>query len=147
MSGNTPDREDYLLDLVVSCWIAEHESLRLTPYRCSAGKVSIGFGRNIEERGISKEEAYFMLRNDVALCIAELSELFWFNIQPNGVKKALINMCYNLGLPKLVKFEKMIGALRRKDYDRAAKEALDSLWAKQVGKRAQDIANVIRKGK
>lgn len=137
----------YLLELEAATWIADNEHLRLLPYRCPSGALSIGYGRNLDAQGITAREAIYLLRNDISEVHKSLSELYWYNIQPRGVKKALINMAFNLGIPKLMKFEKMIGALRRHDFERAAKEALNSLWAKQVGNRANEIAGVIRQGK
>ena len=59
---------------------------------------------------------------------------------------ALIDLCFNLGLAKLNKFRATIKALREKDYDLAATNLLNSLWATQVGGRASDIALIIRRG-
>ncbi len=69
----------------------------------------------------------------------------FYNSQPPEIKDAIVNMCFNMGLTKLLKFTRMINALIAKDYNLAAKEALQSLWAKQVGQRAVDIANIFKK--
>lgn len=128
-------------------WIIAHEGVKLKPYHDTVGKLTIGVGRNLDERGISLEEAYILLDNDIDLCIRQLQNYPWFmRLDPNR-QDALINMCFNLGLPRLLGFKKMIDALGRQDYTRAAIEALDSKWAQQVKGRAIDVASVIREGK
>jgi len=130
--------------LSIKEWIKKHEGLSLNIYRDSVDKITVGVGRNLSDNGISSEEADFLLDNDIQRCIKELLPFSWFLDQPQPVKNALVNMCFNLGITRLLKFKKMIAALEVDDYDRAAIEALDSRWAKQVGARASDIANVIR---
>ena len=128
-------------------WIKHHEGFRAFPYTCTGGKLTIGYGWNIEDTGITREEAEFILNNRILRCKQELAPFGWYIAQPPGVKDALINMCYNIGLPRLLKFKRMITALEREDYTKAALEALDSKWAKQVHDRAKDIALMIREGK
>jgi lysozyme len=53
-------------------------------------------------------------------------------------------MCFNMGPGNLAKFQNMIAALEAQDYDLAAAEALDSRWAKQVGQRAERLAQRLR---
>lgn len=128
-------------------WLIECEGLKLKPYLCSAGKLSIGVGRNLDDRGISRKEAMFLLEEDIKVCLDELEKLSWYTKQPSGVQTALVNMCFNLGMPRLLKFKKMIAALDGMNHHRAAIEALDSLWATQVGQRAKDVVSVIRDGR
>lgn len=110
------------------------------------GKVTIGYGRNIDDNGISQVEAEFMLDNDIARCLKELSPYPWYVNQPENIQNALLNMCFNMGISRLLGFRKMIMALVAKDYTKAAIEALDSKWATQVGQRAKDVALMIRQG-
>ena len=63
---------------------------------------------------------------------------------PEPAQRALANMAFNLGVPRLSQFKNMLSALEKGDYNVAAKEALDSNWAKQVGDRANRIAKVFR---
>lgn len=130
----------------VKNWIKSYESLRLELYKDTTNKWTIGYGRNIEDNGISKQEADILFENDFARCQHDLSQYVWYVDQPNHIQDALINMCFNLGINKLLGFKKMIMALALKDYTKAAVEALDSKWAQQVGQRAKDIALVIREG-
>ncbi len=121
------------------------EGLRLKPYICSAGKTTIGYGRNLDDVGITVREAEILLENDIARAIADLNRaLPWWHDLPELWQRGLQNQCFNLGLTKLLKFKKMLAALEAGDGERAALEALDSVWAGQVGERAQRIAALYR---
>ena len=124
--------------------IKRHEGFNSRPYKCTAGKLTIGWGRNIEDNGISVQEAEFLLDNDILRCQLDLYKYRWYLDQPYDVQIALLDMCFNMGINKLICFKKMIKALEDKDYTVAAMEALDSKWAKQVGDRAKTIAVMIR---
>jgi lysozyme len=127
-------------------WIKNCEGLDLKSYVDTNGHLTIGWGRNLED-GIRLDEAELMFKNDLEQTISELQACEWFTMQPPGVRNALINMNFNLGITKMNGFKKMIAALQAKDYTTAALEALDSRWANQVHKRANDIAVMIRTGK
>lgn len=120
------------------------EGLRLHPYRDTVGKLTIGFGRNLDDVGITREEAEIMLDNDIEQVRSELSRFDWFEQLDAKRRDVIMNMCFNLGLPTLLKFENMIAALSAHQYQRAADEMLDSLWARQVGKRAERLAKTMR---
>jgi lysozyme len=119
----------------------------LLPYTDTVEKLTIGYGRNLDDNGISQAEADFMFDNDFNRCERELAGCSWYRDQPEGVQDALMNMCFNLGLPRLKGFKRMIAALQAKNYTVAAQEALDSKWATQVGQRAKDVAVMLREGK
>ncbi len=124
-----------------------HEGLRLKPYRCTAGKLTIGVGRNLDDKGISKEEALFLLRNDIATVTTQLQKYDWYiNTDPIR-QKVLIDRAYNLGVGGLLQFRRMIAALGRGDYEGAADQMLDSRWAVQVGYRAVRLAEMMRSGR
>ena len=121
--------------------IARDEGLRLKPYRDTLGKLTIGYGRNLDDRGISKSEAEIMRGNDIALVLTELDSAFpWWTAMPEQAARGLANMAYNLGLTRLKGFVNMLAALKRGDFEVAAQEALDSRWARQVGGRAGRIS-------
>jgi len=126
--------------------LVKHEGVRLKPYRCPAGKLTIGVGRNIEDNGITEAEAMFLLANDIRRVELELEPFAWYNGLDDVRKAALVDMCFNLGLPRLLKFRKMIAALARRDYGEAAMEMLDSAWARQVGARAVRLSNMVKTG-
>lgn len=124
-----------------------HEGLRLKPYRCTAGRLTIGYGRNIQDNGITEEEALFMLTADMLIAEDELRGIFegfeYFTVKR---KAALIDMIFNLGKSRFLIFRNMIKAINNNDWDLAAGEAMDSLWAGQVGKRASTIAGMLKRG-
>lgn len=123
------------------------EGVRLKPYRCTAGKLSIGVGRNLDDVGITESEAEYMLRTDVARSMSDLDRFFpWWRRMSEPRQRALCNMAFNMGIGTLAKFRKMLAALERGDYEDAAREALSSAWATQVGARSQRIAAMIREG-
>ncbi|MEE9159959.1 MAG: glycoside hydrolase family protein [Gammaproteobacteria bacterium] len=121
------------------------EGLRLKPYRDTVGKLTIGYGRNIDDVGISESEARSMLANDIAAASNECESAFGFWPRlGEGQQRALVNMAFNMGLPRLRGFRNMLAALEAGNYDTAADEALDSRWARQVGDRAQRVADLMR---
>ncbi len=121
------------------------EGLRLKPYRDGAGKLTIGYGRNLDDGGISAAEAELLLEHDIARAKADLNRaLPWWRGLPAPQRRGLLNVVFNLGLPRLLGFKKMLAALRNGDGEQAAEEALDSIWARQVGARARRIAALYR---
>lgn len=143
MAGAYKDR---ILNMDVKRWIKSHEGLKLKMYRDSVDKWTIGYGRNIEDNGITLQEAEFMFDNDFLRCKNELISYGWYACQPQNIQSALLNMCYNMGLSRLLGFKKMIAAIIERDYTKAAMEVMDSKWAKQVGDRAKDVALMMREG-
>jgi len=127
--------------------LIKHEGLKLKPYHCTAGKLTIGVGRNIEDRGISLTTALQMLDEDIEISVAELIKNFprYITLSENR-KMVLIDMCFNLGWPRLRGFKKMFAALEVEDYNEAANQMLDSNWAKQVGQRAKTLEAMMRQG-
>ena len=123
------------------------EGLRLKPYTCTAGKLTIGFGHNLEDNGITLEIAEILLRTDLACARMEVFAKFPWLMKLNEPRQyVLVDMCFNIGISRLLTFKKMLLALQEGDYERAAHEMLDSKWAKQVGKRATRLAEIMRKG-
>lgn len=124
-----------------------HEGLRLKPYRCTAGKLSIGVGRNLDDVGISKDEALVMLKNDIDRVLDNLdAHLPWWRQMSEPRQRALANMAFNMGIGRLLGFRKMIAALAAGQYDEAARQAKDSKWAEQVGTRDDDLVKMIKEG-
>ena len=126
--------------------IKKHEGLRLKPYTCSAGKLTIGYGRNLEDNGISLYEAETLLHNDIQNCYAACVKFPFWN-QLSEVRQAvLLDMCFNMGISRLKGFQKMLACLGRGDYLSASKEMLNSHWARQVKSRATELANIMKTG-
>lgn len=126
--------------------LKKHEGLMLRPYRCSAGKLSLGYGRNLDDKGISLYEAELLLDNDIQDAIREASGLSFYEGLNGPRKLVVVNMIFNLGLTRFNGFRRMIAALERRDYFDAAREMLNSRWAEQVGRRAVELANIMRSG-
>ena len=132
-------------DILVKSLIA-NEGIKLKPYRDTVGKLTIGVGRNLDDRGITKEEALFLLNNDIQCIEKELASLQNFALLSKPRQRVIIEMAFNLGIEGLMEFKVMWKALQAMDWTGAAKAMLDSLWAKQVGQRAVRLATCMRTG-
>lgn len=133
--------EDLKRDLI------RDEASRAKPYRDSVGKLTIGVGRNLDDRGLSADEIDLLLFNDVGLAVADLDRNApWWRSLSEARQRGLANMCFNLGWPRLSGFKNMLASLKSGDFEAAAREALQSKWAEQVGARADRIAELFRRG-
>jgi lysozyme len=127
--------------------LVRDEGLRLKPYRCTAGKLTIGVGRNLEDRGISESEAAVLLENDIRQVEADLERrLPFFRSLTDARQRVLVNMGFNLGVPGLLKFENTLKLIEAGKYADAAAAMLDSKWAKQVGARAARLSQMMKEG-
>jgi len=135
--------------------LVRDEAVRLKPYRDSVGKLSIGIGRNLDDKGISEAEAMLLLDNDIAEHVALLDKyLPWWRTLDEMRQLALANLAFNLGvgpsaeqpLGKLLTFHDTLKALQNKEYDVVANHLSVTLWAKQVGARADRIIAAMRNG-
>ena len=125
-----------------------HEGVRSHVYKCSSGLETIGVGRCIAEGslGLSDDEIDYLLENDIKRCKQELVSLSWFVDLDPVRQDALVNLCFNLGLTRLLGFKNAMAAMATGDYDKAAEEFLDSRWSRQVGHRSLEVAHMIRTG-
>jgi len=137
----TEDREKCKLELM------RDEGLRLKVYRDSAGIETIGVGRNLRDKGISHDEAMFLLENDIDECIADCLTFPWFADLNPVRQRVLINMRFNLGASRLRQFKNTLGYVSRGEYQLAAEGMLASKWAKQVGQRAIRLARMMETGR
>jgi lysozyme len=127
--------------------LKKHEGLRLKPYTDTVGKLTLGIGRNLEDKGITEQEALFMLNNDVDYFYGQLNKkLTWFKSLDDARQNVLINMAFNLGVAGLLSFVNTLSAISYGHYSQASREMLDSKWAKQVGYRAEELAEQMRTG-
>lgn len=126
--------------------LKRHEGLRQKPYNCPRGFLTIGYGRNIEARGISRQEAEYLLSNDIDEAIDFLQKQhYWYGL--NDARKAvLIDMLVNMGIPTFSMFKKFAIALDKQDYNAAAKEMRASIWFKQVPNRANELMQIMAAG-
>lgn len=127
--------------------LERHEGLRLKPYRDTVGKLTIGYGRNLDDNGISRTEAAIMLDSDVYQVEMELRRLPQYNAL-NSIRQTVIaNMAFNMGTPRVLQFKKMWKAIDSMDWEEAGAQMLDSLWARQVGNRATELADLMIRGR
>jgi len=126
--------------------LKRHEGLRLKPYLCPEGKITIGFGRNLEDMGISEKEAEMLLMSDIQRCYEELDVFSWFHDLDQVRQEAMVNMLFNLGLPTFLEFKRTLKFMAEGAYSQAAVEMLDSKWANQVGDRAKELAYMVETG-
>ena len=125
------------------------ERLRLKPYKDTVGKLTIGVGRNLDDVGISKDEALYLLNNDIKRAEEDVKKVFGelFDELDSVRQAVLINMMFNLGLPRFLTFKKFIQAVKEKDFIKASQEMLDSKWANQVKDRAERLSYMMKTGK
>ena len=148
--------------------LIEHEGLVLEVYQDSLGIDTIGIGRNLEDRGISKEEldyldipnmevvyehgitekdARYLALNDIEIVEKELCKAHPCVEELDDVRQLVVmDMAFNMGVPRLKKFVKMWNAIHEKSFDIASSEMLDSRWADQVGQRAIILSNAMKEG-
>jgi lysozyme len=123
------------------------EGVRYKPYKDTVGKTTIGVGRNLDDRGLSPDEVNFLLEGDINLCVLDLDrELPWWKQMSDARQEVLLNMCFNLGIDRLLGFQNTLAFMEAGRYDAAAGGMLQSKWANQVGARAQRLAKMMREG-
>lgn len=131
------------------------EGYRAKPYHCSEGYVTIGIGTKIGTKGapleqytltVSQRVAEVMLEEEVSSFAGKLKMLHWYANLNRDRQIIIESMCYQLGFNGVLKFKKMIAALESEDFNEAANQALDSLWARQTPARAERHAAVIAHG-
>ena len=147
--------------------LIRHEALRLHPYLCSSDKLTIGVGRNLDDRGITdgellfmnktiddvyddgltEEEAYYLCMNDIAIVEKELLDSKPIVNQLSAVRQmVLVDMAFNMGVPRLRLFKNMWMAIEKVNYPLACEEMIDSRWASQVGNRAMKLSLAMKNG-
>ena len=127
--------------------LKRHEGFSAKPYFCTANKLTIGYGRNLDDVGITESEASELLRQDVARARHDVYvNIAFAQLLDDARLDVLINMCFNLGVYRLMGFKKMLTALEQRDYMQASAEMLDSKWARQVGSRAVELAVQMQTG-
>ena len=126
-----------------------HEGFRANAYLDTVGKLTIGYGRNIQDVGISEPEATHLCENDIDRAIEGAETLLppidWKHLTDLR-REVLVEMVFQMGLPRVLGFVNMIAALREYDYALAADEMLDSRWHEQTPARCEDLARMMRYG-
>ena len=131
-TGVTKELIDDLKEMLI-----KNEGMELKPYQCTSDKTTIGVGRNLSDNGITIQEAQMLLANDMDSVFNDLDRNipFWKSM-PYNVRLVLADMCFNLGINRLIKFTRMLEAMEERDFELAGEELLDSTYAVQVKKRA-----------
>lgn len=130
------------------------EGVKYEVYKDHLGYLTFGIGHLItpqdpeygkpEGTPVSEERVNEQFAVDVDLFIDETQKIFpSFDKQPDEIQEVLVNMCFNLGRPRLEKFKNFIAFIESRDYNEASLEMLDSRWAEQVGSRAQRLSDVV----
>lgn len=123
--------------------LERHEGKRPKPYSDSVGKLTIGIGRNLTDVGLSEDEIYYLLENDIRRATQAVGNYPWFEELSQPRKDAILDLMFNLGAKRFATFENFIAAMDRGDYPQAVAELKRSLWWQQVGMRGPEIANLI----
>lgn len=148
--------------------LIEHEGMVLTVYKDTLGIDTIGIGRNLKDRGISKEEldyldipnmevvyekgiteadARYLALNDIAIVENELCRVHPCVEELDSVRQLiLMDMAFNMGVPRLCKFKNMWNAIHEQNFEVASLEMMDSRWARQVGRRAKHLSEAMKSG-
>jgi lysozyme len=129
--------------------LTRDEGLRLKPYRCTAGKLTIGVGRNLEDVGITKEEAEQLLANDISRVVVDIVKRIPWAMKLDDARFSVIHsMVFQMGIGGVMNFRKFLNALQMGDFTRASIEMMDSKWAQHDSPaRAKRLAEVMRSGK
>ena len=129
-----------------------HEGERRKPYRDTVGKLTIGIGRNLDDKGLRRDEIEYLLSNDIADARADLDRYlpWWRGLDPVR-QRVLIDMAFNMGMGSpgkggLLSFVNTLSNIRQGRYAEAADMMLASKWAQQVGRRAVRLATMMRTG-
>jgi lysozyme len=127
--------------------LTRDEGVRLKPYRDTVGKLTIGVGRNLDDKGISAAEAGMLLSDDIKDVQRELQQAIPWAYQLDDARRGVLeNMAFNMGVPGLMQFHNTLALVQSGQYDTAATAMLQSKWATEVGPRATRLAEQMRSG-
>ncbi len=136
----------YSRDLLVE-ELKRDEGWKNKPYVDSVGKVTIGCGRNLTDSGVSDGEIDTLLQNDISEAALQLHlRLPWWETLDDVRQRVMLNLAFNMGISGLLTFKNTLAAIERGDYATAANGLRASLWAKQVGARAERLATAMETG-
>ncbi len=119
-------------------------------YTDDMGYLTIGIGRLIDARKggkLTTDEIMLLFNNDVDSHRADIAKaLPWAARLSDARQRALVNMCFQMGIGGVLEFRDMLFHLQTGDFDAAAASALDSAWAKETPNRAGRVADMIKNG-
>lgn len=115
------------------------------PYVDSVGKSTIGYGHNLDAKGIPQSIALSLLMTDLADAIEDVRQCCaCYDALSRPRQLVLVSLAFNLGRTKLAKFVRFLGAIHTSHWDEAADEILDSEAAKHAPVRYQQLATMMR---
>lgn len=123
-----------------------HEGVEKFPYRDTVGKLTIGVGRNLTDRGLSNDEIDYILVNDLHEIVRVADLYHWYEALTDNRKLVVLDMLFNLGQPRFEKFQRMIAAIEAADWREASEQMLTSRWARQVKGRAVTLGTMMLNG-
>jgi len=91
-----------------------------------------------------KEQLEVLFDKDFQIAFTSANELLDGLDVNHIVKGVIIEMCFQLGKPRVMKFKKMWAAIRNNDLDEAANQMIDSAWHKQTTSRCESLAATMR---
>jgi lysozyme len=127
--------------------LRREEGVKQFPYEDTQGKLTIGIGHNITDRGLSKTIVENLLDEDIHIAMSDafnIFPMFYSYSEPRQI--AILDLLFAMGRPVFLKFDKMIQAIKEGNWVMAATELLDSAWAKQTGTRAFGLAELLQGG-
>lgn len=131
---------------VLEARLNRSEGRRQFPYKDTVGKLTIGVGFNLDDVGLLPEEIDFILRNRIRLAAEDAAKLPAFAKLDSVRQTVLVDMVYNMGLDTVKKFRNTLAYMEAGDYFAAARGMRNSLWARQVGRRAEELARIMESG-
>lgn len=124
--------------------LIKHEGEKFKPYKCTAGKLTIGIGHNLDDKGISKAVSDLLYKEDIAEVIDDLHIIFNnFDELPENIQLVLADMRFQLGGSGFRKFKQLINAVNNYNWVEMINQMRDSSWFKQVPNRANDLMNMV----
>lgn len=128
----------------VSDLITLHEGSRSKPYTDTVGKLTIGIGHNLSDKGLRPDEIKLIFDHDLQDAWDECAKHPWFLALTEARKAACLDLMFNIGPSRFRGFLKFIAAMNAKDYNTAAYELIDSAWFREVGSRGVHLVDLIR---
>lgn len=140
------------------------EGVRDKPYKDSLGYWTIGIGHLMDERiggflpsyarreldsygFITDETISRLYQEDMKAIKADLDRALPWAAELDDVRyMCLLDMCFQMGITKLLTFKNTLMYIQNREFARAADNMLLSLWAKQTPSRARRRATEMRTG-
>lgn len=127
--------------------LIQHEGIRLHVYQDSRGIETIGVGRNLRNKGISYAEAMMLLDHDITDFDRALEQALPWSEGLDAIRKrVLLDMAFNVGVEGLLTFKQFLASVKTGDYVVASQDMLESAWARQVGRRAVTLSQMMKTG-